>query len=64
MTRNEAIEAVADYYRLDYPDMDENGNYIISDDYDWESGCYSGSRWMSLKNFIRAIEHLFDDDDE
>lgn len=62
MTRNEAIEAVADYFELDYPETDDNGNYIIEGDYDWEAGCYSKHTWMSLKSFIDALDGLYEDE--
>lgn len=59
MTRNEVVEAVADYFGIDYPEKDEDGQYIC-EGYEWEAGCYGRNRWMSLASFIEAIDEYND----
>lgn len=61
------IEALADYFGAEL-DKDEDGKYDI-DNYDWTSGCYGGKNswcdrvWFSLKNVVRALEDLCEEDD-
>ncbi len=63
MTRNDMIEALADYFGYDYPDIDpDTGEYDLENDYNWISGCYAGHTWMSLKNVVYALEDLCEED--
>ena len=68
MTRNEMIECLADYFNLDYPEKDEDGNYNIHRDYDWTSGCSFGeigTPWLTLENVVNAVaDHLEDEEEE
>lgn len=61
MTRDTMIEALANYFKIDL-EVDENENYIINS-YDWESGCYCGDVWFSLKSVIRALEGYCEEDE-
>ena len=63
MTRNDLVEAVADYFGLDYPEKDGDGQYIC-EGYDWEAGCYGENVWMSLANFVEAVEPLCEDEED
>lgn len=63
MTRNEVVEAVADYFGIDYPEKDEDGQYDCTG-YDWEAGCYAGHVWMSLSAFIDALDEYNDGNEE
>ena len=60
MTRDTMIEALASYFKVDL-DVDENDNYDLYS-YDWESGCYCGGVWFSLKNVVRALEDYCEED--
>ena len=65
MTRNECIEALADYFGYDL-DTDDDGNYII-DTSEWTSGCSFGSidrPWLTLANVVDALRYSFNDEDE
>ena len=55
MTRNEIIERLVEWFELDYPDKDEDGNYIM-DGYDWTAGCGINGRWLSLKEIVFCLE--------
>ena len=64
MTKNDMIEALADYFGFDYPDVDpDTGEYDLGT-YDWEAGCYAGDAWMSLKNVVYALEDLCEEEEE
>lgn len=62
MTKDEMIEALADYFGIDVPEK-ENGRYCW--DYDWESGCSFGNLgpWLTLKNVVYALEDYCEDED-
>lgn len=69
MTRNEMIEALAEYFGAELKEKD-NGEYDITG-YDWEAGCYMGvenswgeNEWLSLRNVVFALEDLCEEDDE
>lgn len=51
MTKEELIEALADYFEVEIPDN-------IYRDYDWNSGCAMGDgrQWLTLANVVEAIE--------
>ncbi len=69
MTRNEMIEAIANYFRIDLPQKDENGNYIINDD-EWRcGGTVLGNdgefRWDTWQILIDTILNgMFTDEDD
>lgn len=54
MTREELIEALAEYFGIE---PDDNGEYNLNS-YDWESGCYFNHQWFSLKEVVRALSPL------
>lgn len=64
MTRNELVEALADYYGLDYPEYDEKHNKYKVRGYDWEAGCYNNHTWMSLQEVVYALEDLCDEEED
>lgn len=58
MTRNQMIEAIANYFRIDLPQKDENGNYIINDgEWRWDT-------WQILIDTILDGMFIDEDDDE
>lgn len=69
MTRNEMIEAIAKYFRLDLPEKDENGQYIINSG-EWRCGGYvfgkdrvgRASTWQTLID--ETLEGMFEDEDD
>lgn len=63
MTKNEMIEALADFFQVDLPKM-ENGEYDISREYDWVSGCSMGSgrNWLTLENVVNALSDFCEDE--
>jgi len=68
MTRNEMIHRIVEYFVLDTPQKDDDGNYII-DDGDWiTGGTVLGNdkewRWDTWKRLIDDVLcGMFDDDD-
>lgn len=63
MTKNEMIEALADFFQVDLPKM-ENGEYDIRHEYDWISGCSMGSgrNWLTLENVVNALSDFCEDE--
>lgn len=55
MERQEIMEVLAEYYGIE---SNENGEYDI-EDYDWQAGCYTNGRWMSLGEIVKIIEQNF-----
>ena len=52
MTREEAIELLAEYFEIE---PDENGEHDLNS-YDWTSGCsMGGGVWLNLANVIEAL---------
>lgn len=64
MSRNEIVEAVADYYGIDYDDIDkkDNGDYDIRNDYNFQAGCSMGNgTWLNLESVVKCIESILED---
>ena len=62
MTRNDVIETLADYYGLDYPEMKENGEYDLRNNYDWQAGCaMNGGYWLTLSDVVYALRDYYDE---
>jgi hypothetical protein len=55
MERQEIMEALAEHYEIE---PDENGEYDI-EDYDWQAGCYTNGKWMSLAEIVKIMERYF-----
>lgn len=70
MTRNEMVEALASYFRIELPDTDDDGNYVC-EGYDWEAGAYTDGEddfgwhtFLSLENVVEALEDLCEEEDD
>lgn len=59
MTRNGMIEMLARYYRIDLPEKDDKGRYVLNGS-DWENGCSKNGRWLSLYYIVYALEDMCD----
>lgn len=61
MTRDDLIEALADYFGLALEIDSGTGEYDLNN-YDWEAGCYCNDAWMSPRNVVYALEHLCEEE--
>jgi hypothetical protein len=55
MEIQEIMEALAEHYEIE---PNENGDYDL-EDYDWQAGCYTNGKWMSLAEIVKIIERSF-----
>ena len=57
------IEAICDEYWFDYPETDQEYEWI-TEEYNFTSWCYIKGKWMCLADFIRIADNigLLDDD--
>ena len=62
MTRNEIIEKIADYFGIEYDEIDktENGDYDINNDSNFQTKCIlSGGKYVNLVDIVKLIEEDF-----
>lgn len=62
MTRNEIIEKIADYFGIEYDEIDktENGDYDINNDSNFQTKCIlSGGKYVNLADIVKLIEEDF-----
>lgn len=51
------IEVLANYYRLDLPNKNKKGDYVLNGD-GWDTGCFKNGRWFSLENIISVLDSV------
>jgi hypothetical protein len=64
MTRNEMVEQISRFFKIEIPKKNEHGEYVC-EGYEWEVGGYLGigGELCTLQRVVKALEELCEEED-